>query len=171
MDRMASIELALKNEQTEMEFYLHEAERSNNPLAQAMFKNLARDEEEHMRRIRKLHDKLLADGDWPEEMPIEVAGTDVSKTLEELVGKTGSSENHDNHDEEALRKAIGFETNGEQFYGKLAAACDNPQEKKFFQFLSEIEREHRLSLVDTLNYLENPEAWYEEHEKINLDGA
>lgn len=171
MDRMTSIELALRNEQTEMEWYQNEAQRSRNPLAKAMFTNLARDEQEHMTRIKGLHEKLIAKGAWPEDMPIEVAGTTITATLNGLVGKTGSARDHDHDDEEAVRRAIDFETKGELFYKDLAKACTNPRERTFFEFLSNIEREHRLSLIDTLAYYENPEAWLEEHEKINLDGA
>jgi rubrerythrin len=171
MDRMASIELALKNEQTEMEYYLNEAKRSKNPLAKAMFENLARDEKEHMRRIKGLHEKLVSDGKWPEDMPIEVAGTQIAETLNNLVVRSGSAKDHDDDDEQAMRKALDFETRGEQFYKDLAEECENPQEKQFFQFLSEIEREHRLSLTDSLAYLQDPQAWLEEHEKILLDGA
>lgn len=171
MDRMASIELALKNEQTEMEWYQNEAKRSRNPLAKAMFQNLARDEQEHMTRIQALHGKLLSDGKWPEAMPITVAGTVITETLNGLVGKTGSAKDHDDDDEAAIRKAIDFETKGELFYKDLAKACANPQEKAFFDFLAGIEREHRLSLTDTLAYLEDPAGWMEAHEKITLDGA
>jgi len=171
MDRMASIELALKNEETEMHWYQDQAKRSQNPLARAMFQNLARDEAEHMRRIRGLHEKLLSDGSWPQDLPIEVAGTEITKTLNERVADTGSAESHDHDDEVALRKAIEFEGKGEQFYKDLAAACDNPQERQFFTFLSEIEREHRLSLTDSLAYLEDPEGWNEQHERVHLDGA
>lgn len=171
MDRMASIELALKNEKTEMEFYRNESERSKNPLAKAMFDNLARDEQEHMERITKLHQRLLADGKWPEEMPIEVAGTDVKKTLDGLVGKQGSAQDHDDDDMQALKKAIDFEAKGSKFYAELAEACDNPMEKSFFAFLSRIEREHHLSLTDSLAYLEDPEGWSMEQEKAGLDGA
>lgn len=171
MDRMASIELALKNEQAEMEWYLNESKRSKNPLARAMFQNLARDEQEHMTRIRGLHQKLLEKGSWPTDLPITVEGTSITATLNGLVGKTGSAQDHDDDDEAAVRRAIDFEAKGELFYKDLAKTCDNPQERTFFEFLSSIEREHRLSLTDTLAYFENPEAWLEQHEKINLDGA
>lgn len=171
MDRMSSIELALKNEETEMKFYQNEAQRSKNPLAKAMFENLAKDEQEHMNRIRGLHQRLLSDGSWPEEMPIEVAGTDVKKTLDELVGKEGSGADHDDDDLKALEKGIEFEANGAKFYADLAQVCENPQEKKFFEFLAQIEREHHLSLTDSLAYLQDPEAWMMQHEKAGLDGA
>lgn len=171
MDRMASIEMALKNEQTEMEWYENEAKRSKNPLAKAMFQNLARDEKEHMTRIKGLHQTLVDKGSWPEEMPITVAGTEIAATLGGLVGKTGSADDHDDDDEAALRRAVEFETKGELFYKDLAKACTNPQERAFFEFLASIEREHRLSLADSLAYLEDPASWMEQHEKVSLDGA
>ena len=171
MDRMSSIELALKNEKTEMEFYRGESARSKNPLAKAMFDTLARDEAEHMARIKKLHGKLVDSGSWPEEVTIEVAGTNIKDVLDGIVGKEGSAENHDDDDVKAIKRAIGFETNGEQFYAELSKACENKQEQEFFQFLSTIEREHKLSLTDTLAYLESPETWLEEHERAGLDGA
>ncbi len=171
MDTMASMELALKNERTEMEFYRKEASRSKNPLAKAMFLQLAQDEEEHMTRIRGLHAKRTAEGSWPMDVPIEVKGTDIKKVLEETVKKTASSGDHDDDDSAALKKAIEFEARGHRFYAEVAEGCANPMEQKFFRFLAGIEREHQLSLVDSLAYLEDPEGWLRQHERAGLDGA
>jgi rubrerythrin len=171
MDRMSSIDLAIKNEKTEMDWYLNEAKRSRNPLAKAMFENLATDEQEHLKRITGLKTKLLSDGGWPKEMPIEVAGTDIAKTLDSLVGNSGSAQDHDDDDVAAIKKAIEFEANGSRFYAELAETCENPAETKFFQFLSRIEREHHLSLTDSLAFLEDPEGWHTQQERSGLDGA
>ncbi len=171
MDRMASIELALKNEDTEMKWYLHEAQRSRNPLAKAMFQNLAKDEAEHKTRIQALHARLLRDGSWPQDMPIEVAGTDIKKTLEGMLRHKGAEAAHDHDDLVALEKAIDFEAKGARFYAELAQACQNPMERSFFEFLARIEREHHLSLADSLAYLKDPQAWMLEHERAGLDGA
>jgi rubrerythrin len=171
MDYMASVELALKNEKTEMEFYRHEASRSRNSLARAMFDQLARDEEEHMTRIRELHEKLVSAGNWPEDVPIQVAGTNIRQVLDETLQKAGSSGDHDDDDLKALQKAAEFEAKGAEFYADLAASCVNPMEKNFFEFLAGIEREHRLSIMDSLAYLEDPEAWMMQHGRAGLDGA
>jgi rubrerythrin len=171
MERMPSIELALKNEKTEMEFYQNESRRSKNPLARTMFENLAKDEEEHMTRIQALHEKLLSSGSWPEDMPIEVQGTNIRQVLDDLVKDSGSKENHDQNDVQALERAAEFEARGAKFYADLAEQCDNPMEKNFFKFLSRIEREHHLSVADSLAYLRDPEAWMMEHERAGLDGA
>ncbi len=171
MDRMSSIKLAIKNETAEMAFYLNEARRSNNPVAQALFETLAADEKEHMTRIRGLHEKLTADGSWPEDMPIEVDGTNIKSVLSSLGRDSNTTAKHDGDDIAALKKGIDFENNGAKFYAELAEACDNPQEAKFFRFLSGIEREHMLSIQDSLFYLEDPEGWLESKERAGLDGG
>ncbi|RME29154.1 MAG: hypothetical protein D6806_01800, partial [Deltaproteobacteria bacterium] len=72
MERIKSIELAMKNEKTEMEFYLNQAGRTRNELAKKMFEQLAEEEREHMELIGKLHGRLVEQGNWPEDVPIEV---------------------------------------------------------------------------------------------------
>ncbi|MDJ0765176.1 MAG: ferritin family protein [Myxococcota bacterium] len=171
MDRMSSIELAMKNEKSEMEYYFNEARRSKNPVAKRLFETLAGDEREHMTRLRGLHEKLTNDGSWPEHVPIEVAGTDVKQVLDNLVRDHGASQDHDADDIAALKQGIEFEASGSKFYAELAQACDNPQERKFFGFLSQIEREHMLSIQDSLFYLEDPEGWHESKGRAGLDGA
>ncbi len=171
MDRMSSIELALKNEKTEREFYLNEARRSKNEIAKTMFEMLAKDEEEHIKRISGLYEKLTSEGSWPKDVPIEVAGTNVKGTFDDLLAKSGSLTDHDDDDRAALKKAINFEAKGVDLYTRLAVSSGNPMEKNFFNFLAEIEREHQLSLTDTLAFLENPEDWMMRHERGGLDGA
>ncbi len=171
MDRINSIELAIDNEKSEMAYYNNESKRSKNPVAQKLFQTLAADEKEHMTRLRTLHEKLVADGAWPEHVPIEVAGTDIGQVLKSVVKDRGSASEHDDDDIAALKKGIEFETGGAKFYAELAEVCDNPQEKKFFSFLAQIEREHMLSIQDSLFYLEDPKGWLEEKGRAGLDGA
>jgi rubrerythrin len=170
MDRMSSIDLAIQNETTEMEFYLAEAQRSRNPVAKRLFETLAEDEQEHMTRLRTLHGKLTAAGSWPEDVAIEVAGTNIKHVLENLA-RNRETTAHDDDDIAALNKGIGFEQKGSEFYSNLAGACTNTQEQKFFRFLSGIEREHMLSIQDSLFYLEDPQGWLEEKGHAGLDGA
>ncbi len=171
MDYLESIELAMRNEKSEMEFYLNEASRSKNELAKKMFTTLANDEKEHMQRIKKLHDRLVAEGSWPADVPIEVAGTDIKQVLDNLATKVGSKTDHEDDDIQALKKAAEFESKGAAFYSDLAQTCDNQMEKNFFEFLAKIEREHQLSITDSLAFLEDPETWMMQHERSGLDGA
>ena len=171
MEYLASVELALKNEKTEMEFYTNEAARSKNPLAKSMFTSLAKDEREHMQRIQKLHEKLVNNQQWPRDVPLRVGDTDVRKVLDEMVAEVGSDRDHDDDDVKALKRAAEFESRGSRFYAELARECENPVEKSFFEFLSRIEREHQLSIQDSLAYLQDPESWMLQHGRAGLDGA
>ncbi len=170
MDRMSSMEIAINNEQTEMNFYLAEAKRSNNPVAKVLFETLAEDEKEHMTRIRNLHGKLVSEGSWPSDMPIQVAGTNIKQNLQKIA-RDQSTAQHDLDDMEALKKGATFEEKGAKFYADLAGTCKNTQEKKFFQFLAGIEREHMLSIKDSIFFLEDPQGWHEAKQHQNLDGA
>ena len=171
MDRISSIKLAIENETTEMKYYLEQARRSSNPVAKVLFETLAQDEKEHMQQIKVLHDKLSDNGSWPEDVPIEVKGTDVKASILALMEKRDTSTDHDDDDIAALQKAAKGEADGARFYSDLAAACTNPQEKAFFEFLSRIENDHYTSIKDSLFYLEDPEAWFEEKSHAGLDGA
>ena len=171
MDRMASIELAINNEKEEMAFYNGEAERSKNPVAKALFKTLAAEEEEHMSRISALHKKLVGEGAWPEDVPIEVSGSNVKSALSDFRRDLASTQEHDNDDIAALQKSIESEKGAAELYSNIAKASENPQEVTFFKFLSEIEREHMLSLQDSLVYLQDPQSWLEADGRQGLDGA
>jgi rubrerythrin len=171
MDRMASMELAINNEREEMAFYNNESARSKNPVAKALFKTLAEEEKEHMTRIAALHQKLVSGGTWPEEVSIEVSGTDVKTVLADFRRELTSTQEHDDDDIAALKKSIDSEAGASKLYADLAAACTNKQERAFFTFLSEIEHEHMMSLQDSLAYLQDPASWLETSEHQGLDGA
>jgi rubrerythrin len=171
MDRMASMELAINNEREEMAFYNNESARSKNPVAKALFKTLAEEEQEHMDRIAALHKKLTSAGSWPENVALEVSGTNVKKALSDFRRDLTSTQEHDDNDITALKKSIDSEAGASKLYAGLAAACTNKKEKTFFAFLSEIEHEHMMSLQDSLAYLEDPESWLEAQEHSGLDGA
>ncbi len=171
MDRMASMELAINNEKEEMAFYNGEAERSKNPIAKKLFKTLAEEEKEHMVRIGELHKRLRADESWPEDVPLEVSGTNVKVALSDFRRELTTTQEHDDDDIAALKKSIESERGAAKLYGDIAAACTNAMEATFFRFLSEIETEHMASLKDSLAYLEDPEGWLAQSEHAGLDGA
>lgn len=171
MDRMSSIELAMKNEQFEKEFYLGQARRTRNTVARILFDALAADEDEHKRRLAALYETLKRDGSWPESVPLEVAGTDVRQRLDSVARDETEAAAHDVDDMTALRKAESFEAAGVELYSNLSAACSNLQEASFFRFLSGIEREHLMSVRESIFYLEDPNGWLSAKERAGLDGA
>ncbi len=170
-ERIKALEIALKNESMERDFYLKHKERTTNNLGKLMFASIAADESEHYQRILELHKKLIEKGKWPETIPLKVKGTEVKAILEKFSNAVDTSSKADMDDMEAVRIAVDFETKGELFYKKLAQEVDDPMERSFYEFLSSIEREHRLSLVDTYEYFKDPAGWYRIKERHHIDGA
>ena len=170
-ERIKSLEVALNNEDKERKFYLKHKERTTNPVGKLMFGTLAIDESEHHQRILKLHEKLTEEGKWPDTIPLEVNGTQVDTVLEKVIDSVEKQPEADNDDIEAVKIAVDFEAKGVQFYENLRDSVDDPLEKEFYGMLASIEREHLLSLQDTLEYFKDPEGWHLTKERPHLDGG
>lgn len=169
--RMRALEMAMENEAREAEFYRRHSERTSNPLGRKMFISLAHDEREHMERIKALYGRLQDQGRWPEDVPLEVKGTQVKEVLKSFGQSPQRLSLADRDDLEAVRIALEFEQKAEVFYRDLAAKVEDRTEKEFFSFLASMEHDHFVSLKDTLEYFQNPEGWFTAKERHSIDGA
>jgi rubrerythrin len=170
-ERIKALEVALNNEVRERDFYLKHKERTIHPLGKLMFASIASDEDEHYRRILELHKRLSKEGKWPETIPLTVKGTEVKAIIQKLADSVDTSSKADLDDMQAVQIAIDFETKGEVFYSNLGKSVKDAVEKKFYELLASIEREHRLSLEDTYEYFKDPAGWYRIKERHHIDGA
>jgi len=169
-EKVKSIEIALNNEARERDFYLMHSARTTNGMGRLMFATLAQDENEHYQRLQELHKKLSQQGTWPESVPLTVKGSNLKNVLKDFLQKAEKDAPADIDDQEAIKIAIDFEGKGYMFYAGLRDAVDNPEEKKFFTILAEMEKEHLNSLKDSLLYCEDPGGWFAMQEKTNVDG-
>lgn len=168
--KLEALNLALTNEQKERDFYLAHAKRTKDALGKQMFESIAADEDEHYTRLVELHKKLEERNKWPDGFSIDIP-TRVTEALGRLVKEATNSPQGDDDDIAAIKAAIDFEHKGESFYEKLAEQAKDKAEKRFFTLLASMEREHRLSLEDTLEYFTDPEGWMESKGGRHLDGA
>ena len=169
-ERLDALEIALKNEMNEHNFYLKNSERTANALGKAMFAQIAAEELEHYERLKQLAENWKKDQKWPETVPLKVKDTAVKSVFGKAVKEAGKTAG-DADDLAAIRKAIDFEAKGAQFYAELRDKSADPKEKAFFGLLAGIEQEHFASLKDTEEYFIDPGAWYQKHESSRLDGA
>jgi rubrerythrin len=169
-EKLEALALALTNEEKERDFYLAHAKRTKDALGRQMFESIAADESEHYKRLVELHKKLEVRNKWPDGFSIEIP-TRVTEALGRLVKEATLSPESDDDDIAAVKAAIDFEHKGENFYEMLAGQAKDKAEKRFFTLLASMEREHRLSLEDTLEYFIDPEEWMERKEGRHLDGA
>jgi len=168
--KLEALKLALTNEEKERDYYLAHAKRTKNALGRQMFESIAADENEHYKRLVDLHKKLEERNKWPDGFSLDIP-TKVTEALGRLVKEATDSPESDDDDLAAVTTAIAFEHKGEEFYEKLAGQAKDKAEKRFFTLLASIEREHRLSLEDTLEYFTDPQEWMERKGGRHLDGA
>ena len=170
-DRLNALEVALNNEMREREFYLKNADRTQNPLGKKMFRQIGDDELEHYERLKQLHQKWAKQEKWPETVPLKVKDTVVKDILLDFVKKVNEKTKGDSDDLEAVRIALDFEAKGAKFYAEIRDASSDPKEKQFFDLLARMENEHYLSLKDTEEYFIDPVSWYRKMEHHTLDGG
>lgn len=170
-NRLNALEVALNNEMREREFYLKNAERTNNPAGKTMFQQIAAEELEHYERLKQLAEIWGKQQKWPETIPLKVKETIVSAILKDMVKKASSLPKGDEDDLKSLETAINFEAKSFEFYTKLRDDCTDSVEKAFFNLLADIEHEHYISLKDTQELLTDPASWFQIKERTGLDGA
>jgi len=169
-ERLNALEIALKNEMNEHNFYLKNAERTANPVGKVMFSQIAAEELEHYERLKQLAENWKKDQKWPETVPLRVKDTAVRSVFGKAA-QGGVKTAGDADDLAAVRKAIDFEGKGSQFYADLRDKSADPREKAFFGLLADIEHEHFASLKDTEEFFLDPAAWYQKNQSTSLDGA
>jgi rubrerythrin len=169
--RMNALKFALENELKEHEFYMANARKTKNMAGKNMFLQIANEEKEHLEVLKKLHDKWEQQKKWPATIPLEVKKSGVSNVLKAMAGKKAARIAGTDNELKAVRAAIDFEARGVDLYTKLAKGSTDSKEKDFFNLIASVEREHLLSLRDTIEFLTDPASWYQNMEKTSLDGA
>jgi len=162
--RLEVLKQALKMEEDGKAYYEKARNRTKNEMGKKIFDSLIRAEESHIKKIKQLHASLEEKGAWPGQVPY---GDDVQITknifteamdgIEESVGGTAD-------DLEALRLAGEMEKKGQKFYESRAEATTDAFEKKFYHLLAYEEGAHFISILDTIQFLEDPQAYYHQKE-------
>jgi rubrerythrin len=148
---LAALQMAIQTEIDGHSFYQEFAERTGDPNAQAMFERLAQDEIMHLELLRKTKAMLEASGEWAEYKGVtldRIEGAPIfsrERVEQNVVAYTS--------DLSALRVAYLIEKDAVDFYFHAAANTDDPDGKRMFCDLTEMERGHLRLLEGEYNFL------------------
>jgi len=151
---------AMRLEQEGHRFYLEAAERMADPRGAEMFRSLARDEELHLRTIRRQYEALSEGKGWiaaaeKSEKPIDLDKPLLPpdrETLERTIkAEAGAAE--------VLHFALEFENNAYNLYRKAAAETTDPTGRAMYEWLSGQELEHFNLLMLNYEYLARSGHW------------
>jgi rubrerythrin len=145
-------------------------EKSTHPLGREILSFLAKEELKHTATIKRIMEKIEAGGAFDKadfDLDAKSGETIFTRALDQPDSRLAGN----GDDIDVLKEGIRFETEGIAFFQKAAAQATNPEEKRFYEMMVREERAHKELLQSSIEYLENPESWFERQQPIILDGV
>jgi rubrerythrin len=169
---MKMLGAALEMEARGREFYEQAIGKCGNRLGRDIFAKLRDDEIVHQDRIRAIYRSLEGGTPWSEDWKKMKAGAaGLGSLFRDLAKKEGKNIRADTGDIEALEVGITLESRSVEFYQDHLEAAGDPLEREFTAQMVAEEKSHFDLLVDMKYYFSDPAGWFEEKEKIHVDGA
>lgn len=163
--RLEAFKQAIKMEQDGKSFYEKSGEKAESIMAKRVFKELAEAEDKHIIKLTQIYQSLKDNGNWPDlALKREAAETIpniFSAALENIDEKVKGSTT----DIDALKMAAKLENDGIKFYQSRSETTEDTFEKKFFMLLAKEESEHFITLLDSIEYLEDPQGYFSQLER------
>jgi rubrerythrin len=163
-----ALRLAIQMEIESRRFYLEAGKSCGNEPGKKLYASLAREEAAHRRDFEKIYEAIQSKYAWPR------VGTPTRKTRKpphisgltpEMCGLVRPEES----ELEAVKTAIKMENESYDFYRKQYGHAIYLAEKEFYQSVSAAENAHRLALIDYLEFLKDPAAYFVSKEHPTLD--
>ncbi len=150
-----ALDKARKLELDGIEFYSKAAERCFVQSGKQMFESFAGDEKRHLRVICDIAKGLGVD------MSKQAMPRDEIRTLfAGLPAQVGEDAQANTSDLEAIRVAMGMETESYKLYKEQAGTASDASARRLFERLSHEENQHYEMLENTLEYLTDNQKWF-----------
>lgn len=164
-----ALRLAIQMEKEGRKFYLEASIQCGNESGKKLFRSLAREEDAHRRDFEKIYEALREKYEWPATESVVKKLRRKQPYLAGLTPQTCPALPPAEGETAAVRTAIKMENDSYDFYRKQLARAAYPGEKEFYEALSAAENAHRLALVDYLEFLSDPAAYFVKKEHPTLD--
>jgi len=169
-NKLMALKTAIQLELDGEQFYTKAAQKTDHPYGKQLFERLAGEEKVHLRKIQEIYSSLDKQQKWPEDLGLTRMDSTIQTIFKEAGIELNKKVKPSSDDLEALKIAMDMEEKSINLYDNLSKKADDPFEKRFFLMLSYEERGHYLALLDSHDYMTDPEGWLERKEKILLEG-
>ena len=166
-----ALEKALQMEIEGKEFYHKAGQRSDNPLAKELFQRLAEEEDVHMQKVNEVYEAIKSRAGWPEKETTFKHEKSLRSVFREAIEGMDREVKASPSELEAIKIAMNMEDKSYSFYRSRSEEAASSTEKSFYQALTAEEREHHLTLLDSYEYLTDPQGWFTKKEHWGLNGV
>ncbi len=143
-EALLALEMAMQTERDGREFYLKAAAATQHEGGRMLFARIADDELGHLAMLQARKEALLKDGRWlplTEHLTASVPSTPIFATP-----PAAGELNAYTSDLSALRIAYLRERDAVEFYTRAADRTDDPEGKKMYRALADMEQAHQDAL-------------------------
>jgi len=166
-----ALKKALQMEIEGQEFYHKAGQKSANSLAKKLFQHLVDEENVHIQKINEIYHGIKSKAGWPEKETTFKHERSLRGVFKEAIESIDREVKISASEIEALQTAMNMEDKSYTFYKSHAEEATSSVEKSFYQALTAEERGHYLTLLDSYEYLTDPQGWLTNKEHWGLDGA
>lgn len=166
-----ALKKALQMEIEGQEFYHKAGQKSDNPLAKKLFQHLVDEENVHIQKINEIYQEIENKAGWPEKETTFQHKNSLKSVFKEAIMSMKPEVEISSSEIEALQTAMDMEDKSYSFYKSRAEEATSSAEQSFYQALTAEERGHYLTLLDSYEYLKDPQGWLTNKEHWGLDGA
>lgn len=158
---LAALNRAMEFEREGIKYYSQAMEKTQHPTARSIFEMLVEEEKRHIDYLEKLYDRLRAEGNWPDEITINI-DKDFKLIFKEAAEDIDTSVGVTTDELEALDFAFNMESKGRAMYLELSGKATNPKEKELYELLARWELGHAGLVEDFYNYYQDRGLFTEE---------
>jgi rubrerythrin len=155
-------------EQDGHRYYLNSMDKTENKFAKELFKKLAEEEIVHYNRIKQIAE-MLTEGRKISKSDIQLSGKS-GKVFDSLI-RDMKSDQPAGSEIEALEFAKKLEEKSIAHYKNAMKATTDTNVLEFLAQLVIEEEGHLRSVKDSIEYIEDPQAWFSRKERSHFDGA
>ena len=163
-----ALRLAIQMETQSRKFYLETSENCSNEPGKKLFRSLAREEATHRRDFEGIYEAIRNKYAWP-VTKIAAKRTYRRPRLGGITLEMCRLVRPEENEQKAVKTAIQMENESYDFYRKQYSHATYPAEKEFYAAISAAENAHRLALIDYLEFLKDPAAYFVGKEHPSLD--
>ncbi len=149
-------------------YYLESMEKTGNKFAKELFKRLAEEELVHYYRIKQIAG-MLSQKDALSKNDIQLSGKG-GRIFDSLI-RDIKSDKPAGSEIEALKFAQKLEQKSITHYQKTMKLAKDSLIVEFLTLLVKEEEGHFRSVSDSIEYIEDPQAWFSRKERSHYDGA
>lgn len=154
-----SLEMAIELERKGQRYYSEKAEQVGNPWSKKVLESLASRELDHIEVVKEIAEGVsIAD--------VELPNVDIETEMKRVFDEFSSAEREDwtAQDTSIYDHALKLEEDLFELYDELAEQTEDPEERDFFEVLSEEEQDHYQSIQNAVYYLTDQKSWLSEEE-------